>query len=513
MRRYTLTGSARPLRLEQLEGRDAPAALVSPTRLAYRDADGDLVTVTFSKPILDAGYATRAFVFDIGGVDGGTAMRQQLRAIDLSLPAGTRAAGTSVTVVATRDPAAGGDGFAAVGQIAAAGIDLGQVSIDGDLGSIVVGDGDLATAGLRGLSVQSLGRYGTVTGAPDLKSVILGPLGVLRVRGDVREASVTVQAGGLGTGMIGGSILGGAALDGGAIVAYGDVGRLTVRGDLVGGTARGTGQIVLGGAVGSLTIGGSVLGGTASTTGYISAGAVRSLAIGGSLVGGTATGTAELLGSGLVVATRIGRLDLGGSLVAGTDRTTGEFFANGTIRVQDDLGTVRIRGSVVGNVTNPAIISARGQPSLTTATVDVAIDSLQVLGRMEYAQVLAGVEPFGEARNADAQIGSVTVGGDWIASSLIAGAVAGNAFFGDGDDARMSGSRVKDEPAVQSRIGSLTVGGQVLGTVGGVVDSFGIVAQVVGGIRIGGTAIPPSPGPGKDLLFLGITGDCTVKEV
>ena len=49
------------LRLEALEGRDAPATLVGATKVTYQDTDGDTVTVAFSKPVLNAGNVGTIF--------------------------------------------------------------------------------------------------------------------------------------------------------------------------------------------------------------------------------------------------------------------------------------------------------------------------------------------------------------------------------------------------------------------------------------------------------------------
>jgi hypothetical protein len=49
---------------------------------AYQDADGDTVTVTFSKPFLIPANAVSAFTFDAGMVDGSNATKQQLRPLN-----------------------------------------------------------------------------------------------------------------------------------------------------------------------------------------------------------------------------------------------------------------------------------------------------------------------------------------------------------------------------------------------------------------------------------------------
>src|SRR5262249_32068519 len=151
-------------------------------------------------------------LFDLKNVDGSNSTKQQLRTIDLT-GVGAAAAGTNITTGATPSALTGGDGYAALGQINATGIDLGTVTIDGDLGRVVAGDATTSTSGLKGLTVQSLGRFGTSTGASDLNTLIQGRLDFLKVKSDVQEASVSVQGGvdgRLGSVTIGGSLIGGA---------------------------------------------------------------------------------------------------------------------------------------------------------------------------------------------------------------------------------------------------------------------------------------------------------------
>src|SRR5262249_14272829 len=150
----------------------------------YRDKDGDNVTVTFSRAFLTAGNVNTVFTFDAGTVDGSNATGQQLQKIALS---GLAPAGINVTTSAIRS-ATGGDGFAALDEIAATGLDLGVVTLDGDLGRILAGNNTLTTPGLMGLKVLSLGRYGTATGAADLNSVVMGRTASLSVKTDVKEA-------------------------------------------------------------------------------------------------------------------------------------------------------------------------------------------------------------------------------------------------------------------------------------------------------------------------------------
>jgi hypothetical protein len=706
------------LSLEALEFREVPAALVNASTLTYQDVDGDAVRVTFSKPILTAGNVNTVFRFDTGSVDGSNTARQQLQSIDLT-SLGAAAKSVGITTAAAHTPLTGGDGFAAVGQIDATGIDLGAVTIDGDLGRVRAGDDAIATTGLKGLTALSLGRYGTDTGAPDLTSTIGGRLDFLRLKSDLIDAYVFVQGGDIGSVTIGGSLLGGAASLSGRFETTGNIGPITIRGDVVGGSDYASGSIyavgkiagaTIGGAVrggagqysgtivasgglgtvaiggdiaggagevtgvvgtdgklagvtvggslrgggsgsgriysnlamgpikiagdvlggdspnsgaiwtydrlsavtirgsilggtgplsgsvtgtggigvvkitgsvvggseyrsgsvasgqslagvmigGSLvggagensgclfsggasgavritgsmiggsayqtgsiimvtslagvTIGGSLVGGTSGESGLISAaGAIGPVKIVGDLIGGSASGTDSVWDSGAVIGRRIARVTIGGSMIAGTNTTSAGFYDNGVIRAMDDLGPVLIRGNVLGNLTNPAIISGRGSVAPTTS--DIAITSLTIMGRVEYAQILAGVDETGIPRNADAQIGAVIIGGDWIASSIAAGANAGgNGYYGDGDDVKMVGLNIKDQAQVFSKIASLAIGGQVIGIFGGT-DCFGVVAENVGVVKIGGTLVTLSPGNGNDDVVAGITGDFRINEL
>src|SRR5262245_51539636 len=109
------------LRVEELERRDAPATLISATKFTYRDRDADFVTVTLSKPLLNAGNANFILGFDLGGVDGDNSLAQQLCLIDVAA-FGKAAAGLSISAVATPSKA-GGDGLVNVGYVNAFGID------------------------------------------------------------------------------------------------------------------------------------------------------------------------------------------------------------------------------------------------------------------------------------------------------------------------------------------------------------------------------------------------------
>ena len=97
------------------------------------------------------------------------------------------------------------------GYIDASGIDLGNVTIKGDLASIFCGNGNAADGpALKTLNVRSMGRFGTATsgGFAGLESDIQGKLNALVVAGDVKDVFFHTT-GGIGAVTIKGSLIGG----------------------------------------------------------------------------------------------------------------------------------------------------------------------------------------------------------------------------------------------------------------------------------------------------------------
>lgn len=291
-------------------------------------------------------------------------------------------------------------------------------------------------------------------------------------------------------------------------------GIVQVTGNVNGGAGLDSGTIVVTQNAANIQIGGSIRGGTNNMTGLIASdGTITSMTVNGNIVGGNASGSQDLNWSGGIAGGRILTLVLNGSLIAGRDTTTGTYSLSGFIGAQDDIVNATIKGHLKGNSTNPAIIVARGQAT-PTATTDVAIGTLTVNGRAEFAQILAGVFPGGAAnQNADAHITNVTIGGDWISSSISAGVLAGvDAKYGTADDVKVSGAGVKDVAGLSSKITSLTIGGQAYGSPS-VLDHFGIVAENVGSLKVGGTVLTLFAGNGNDDFAIGLFPDFRVNEI
>jgi hypothetical protein len=541
------------LRLQPLESRTVPASVFH-----YTDVDGDKVTITSSAGDLSvAGVVT---------VSAG-----QLQLLDLS-GGGFDGANISFSVVKV----ASGDGLANVGYIDSIGHNLGAVSIKGDLGRIDAGSDSATIPAIKSLTVNSLGRLGTDTQAAggSLESDISGTLGPITVKADVVGVFVndTGANGKIGPISIGGSLIGGSNGDSGSIFSVGDMGAVKIGHDVEGGSGLSSGQINSDGKMASVTVGGSLIGGSDDNSGEIlslgdmgavkighdvqggsgtrsallgSNGNLASVTIGGSviggsngasgfifsgddmgtvkiahnLIGGSITGSASLDNSGVITSEggRIASVTIGGSIISGIDESTGTLTDNATIRAANDIGSLTVAGSLIGNVTangaSPVIITASGQ-AVQGATTDLAIGKISIGGRVEYADILAGYDPNLTPLNGDAQIGPVSVGDDWIASNLIAGAMnsaSANTNFGDGNDASIGAGN----PNIIAKIASITIGGQVFGTPNSTSssDQFGFVAEQIGSLKIGGNAIALAAGPHNDNLSVGETTDVTVHEV
>ncbi len=266
---------------------------------------------------------------------------------------------------------------------------------------------------------------------------------------------------------------------------------MTVEGDIVGGTISEAG-VVGAQELGTLTIGGSVIGGTAQEAGSVLCSSISSAVIRHDLRGGTSAN--EDVGEcGCVYAGHLGSIFVGGSLIAGQQTGSGHLTASGSI-IGGALGRIVIAGSIVGNAASQVEILASGGGLPQS---DVAVQSITVGGRVEFALIAAGLNSDLTANNADAQIGSVKVGGDWVASSLIAGIDPTNGQVGDGNDVKL-GSGARDDASAFSKIASITIDGQVTGKPADTSVTYGFGAEEIGVFRVNGVALPLKPGRFND---------------
>ena len=328
----------------------------------FADTDGDTVTVKTSK----GAFTDENFVLQRAGLG------LQLQRLDLAGQAAFQ--GTTLSITAKNPNFGPGDGAIDVGFIDATGIDLGAVTVDGDLGKILAGDGILETAGLRALVVGSLGVHPekAPAGTPDARhSIIIGSLGTFTSAQQV--AGFLDVTGALGPVKIGGDLDGRGAGDfAGIVKAATSVGAVTVKGSVFGGSGV-TGILSLG-RLGKVTIDGSLTSTDPAHPVLIRAlgkiGATKTadaVAIAGVNVKGSVLNARILagFGSGSVAQNAdasIGAISVGGSWAASSitagvaDATADGFGRNDTLIGGDttpklfaSVASLTIKGSAVGS--------------------------------------------------------------------------------------------------------------------------------------------------------------------
>jgi hypothetical protein len=483
-----------PQGIERLEARIAPAAVFT-----YTDVDGDHVTIQTSKGTVAALTAI------LTQVPGG--LGEELQRIDFSAAAvdgGGRSIfhGTNLSVTATRS-SLGGDGRVNVGYIDATavgggtGLDLGMVTIRGDLGQIDAGDAATGTPAAKGLSVQSMGQFGTSTqgAGASLVSNFNGGLGFLKVSGNIQDACLSIGGGAdgrIGSVTIGGSLIGGTAGNSGRVYSSGAMGPVKVLGNVEGGDGMSSGSIGSDGPIAGVNVGGSVFGGDGLSSGIIyGSGALGPVKIAGAIVGGGGVDSgfvgcdASLLG-----------VDLGGSLIGGVGEGSGTISSTGV------MGAVKIGGSVVGG-TGEQSASIESMSTLASLTlrgsliggagdnsgrvyIDDGIGVVKIAGNLQ-----GGAGEYSGWIKTDLRIAAVIVRGSMIggsddeAGAIWAGNAIGSLWIGGnlgGGTGNLS-ARVHTE----STLGAVTIGGSIRG---GEVYSNGSMGavRVMGNVEAAGGA-------------------------
>ena len=376
---------------------------------------------------------------------------------------------------------------------------IGTVRVAGVIGGAGGGSGQVSSTGVLDRIVVSgsvIGGDGDRSGEIFANNV----LGTARILGEVRggaggSSGLIASNGRAGSVSVFGSIFGGGGTLSGGIVANGAISNVQT-GAMVGGAGENSGLIRTGGNVHDLNIFGGVFGGTGAGSGGVDVGGkLVSGVIAGDVAGGDSKAGASLVKTGFVIAHRIGHLTVGGNLKSGRNGGTG-LAMSGTIRSATTIDSLRIRGSVNGSAEVAAIIAAPGDTS------GPAIGSLRIDGGARFAEILGGygvngtaASPRGTATNADAQIGTVSIGGDVLSTSIVAGAAAGtDGFFGTTDDFVIGGTGTVNAAGAVSRIASIVIGGNVLAGA----RSCGIEAQFVNSLSVGGSVIALTPGAGND---------------
>ncbi len=264
-------------------------------KATFRDVDGDLVTIsTTAGTFIQSNFSL---------VSEGLGARL----LAIFITDNSSFAGADLSLKAKRS-ALGGDGFTSLSILDAQGIDLGRVTIDGDLSSIYVGDSNTSTPGLLGLNVVSMGEF---DGGATIH--VIGALNALKVRTDLTSTGITVLGGPnakLGPVKVAGSITAG------DIEVDGSIASITVAGNILGT------NLSAGGSIGSFTTtavpgkfratGGIVVKGSVISSDFGIAGDLANLRVSGEFQDTLVTVRGDLAPVDLLTAQTIGNLAIGG---------------------------------------------------------------------------------------------------------------------------------------------------------------------------------------------------------
>jgi hypothetical protein len=405
--------------------------------------------------------------------------------------------------------------------------DSGIIESDSTIGPVKIGGrvegGNFQNTG----SIKALGKIASVSvgallGGDGIESgqIDAGEIGSITIGGNVaggfgNDSGQIISGGNVGNVRIVGGIYGGEGERSGTIIAGNSsdetLGAVSVGLDVLGGSGESSGSILAGGSIKSVSIGGSLRGGTADNTGLIEGGrgigvkvaTVGNVTIRGSLIGSPLPDSAsdDLVNTGYITGPKLSGVTVFGDIEAGLDESTGgDLINNASIRAEFSIGKILVRGNIIGNEDTRVLITAKESLAGVTATRDVTIGSVTVLGNLSYTDILAGYERDSQdlvsatsagAINVDAELTILRVGGNWLASNAAAGAKAGtDGLLGTQDDTRTvpGGSG----PPVNATMRSVFIGGQVLATADPS-DAYGIVAEEIRAMRVGGVVYKLSP--------------------
>jgi hypothetical protein len=465
--------------IEPLESRIAPASI------QFIDIDGITVTITSNKGSIADLQAVAILASEGSG--------QELRELRFSdLPNVFDGANISIVKGESDDAQ-----FVNVGFINALGVDLGKVTVDGDLGRILAGDGNSKTASVTKLTLGSIGVQGlnTQEAGGSLDSRFVGRLGSLSVAGDIKEASLTA----LGIDPDPDPTVS-TAIDG-----RGDIGNIFIGGNLIGGAGDRTAYIYAKGDIGNVEIVGSVLGGSGDFSATITTERkMGKVEIGGNLQGGLTSGVAISNFAGRIFAAQsMGSVTIGLSLIGGDGFESGNVSSG-----LGGLGNVTIRGDIVGGAglrsgavgTGGGIGKITVEGSLLGSTGEQSASILSA-GDMKAVIVL------GDIVGGTQLLSGVIASSGTVASARIEGSIKGGAGEQSGSigsskalgavhvTVNIEGGAGKSsgQVASQTTIKSVHVGGSLLGgsnVQAGAIGSFGKLGPVtIDGDVIGGDGL------------------------
>lgn len=419
--------------------------IVNANTATYTDADGDLVTVKVSNGSLDVSN----FTFGRVTIKGASLVSLNLT----DDPAGFT--GAKISITAKRGPT-GGDGFVNVGEIYAGGINLGNVKVNGDLGSITAGTGELNAIAAGSIDVVSLGALADA-GPYAQGSYLAGSATSIKIRTE------------MGSGLSEGPFS-----DSGGLFVEGGLTSLTIGGDLLGSSVFVGGSVQKAAFGGAVFLGGVVINGDVSTLnfsgGLLSAyvginGAVGKFKVGGQVYGSAITVSGHDSPANASEAVAIDQLKVRGGVI----------YSEIRVGYEADFGPFSSLG-FPGDFVNP----------------DVQVNKIAIGGNFRDSAIIVGtVEGF------DEQIGKPFGGG------------SDDVLAGDGGD-----------PLITAKIAQLTIKGQATasGFGGGIGLPFltsgvaGILAEEIGLAKVGPFQLPLTLGAGNDDVRLGANEMFHVKE-
>jgi hypothetical protein len=333
-------------------------------------------------------------------------------------------------------------------------------------GQAKIGFLNAAGVGLGTLKIEgSLGHIsaGDGSGKPGIQSLILS--GNFGKSNGASQLSHII--GGMKTLTVGGS------MQNDSVQVDGSIKKVKIGNDLIGGSALAPADLA---AISAVGLDGFVARGNALPAGFLLADAIAKMSIGGSIK------------SGGIISTK----DLGPMSILG-DMKGGNIFSGGKAR------SITVRGQITADdAGNPANMTSRN-----------GFDQIKINGNVENALILAGYTKDGEPVNPDAKIGKVVVNGNWIASSMVAG-VEDSTEDGFGrNDTVITGDVT---PTITSKIASLVIKGTATGSVAAG-DHFGIAAQQIGKLSIGGDSVDLRGLTSEGILLDAANGDFRVVTV
>ncbi len=330
------------------------------------------------------------------------------------------------------------------------------------IGNVTIGGSVIAIGNINSGGIYGLGLEGEHLGVVKIGGDWIATSGDNSGQINVREVAGI---------MLEGSLFGGRFHEKAGYWHGDKVGFITIGGDVVGGSFTSTGDIDYTTST-SIKIGGSLIGGTADFAGHLG-GSAKSIVIGRDIRGADITSDDPLY-AGSITGGNVGSILIGGSLIAGYDHSSDSPSNDGSI-VVNTLGSLTIKGSVVGNNTMTANIQSAS-----------SIKSINITGRVEFGLVSVYLR--------GGQLGTLTVGGDWIASNVVVG-LGLDTNFGSGNE----GLSVipGGNPTVSSKIASINIAGQILGTADPS-RTFGFGAEEIGAFKVGSVAFHLAPGKHND---------------